>query len=140
MNAKSPHDVGPLGDLGGSEGNTTTNMARRARRRVRLPIAETSRLAYERATERRGLIYGAIETLLREHGPLTDDGIYRAYLEAGYPRRSRQNVGTARCELADAKRVRYTGARGLSDAGNPARLWELAPADPDPVQGEGGAL
>lgn len=139
MNAKSPHDVGPLDDLGGSAHDSIAD-APRARRRTRLPIAETSRLAYERATERRGLIYGAIETLLREHGPLTDDGIYRAYLEAGYPLRSRQNVGTARCELADAKRVRYTGCKGLSDAGNPARLWELAPADSDPARGEGGAL
>ncbi|MGK0722603.1 hypothetical protein [Leucobacter sp. W1478] len=139
MNAKSPHDNGPLGDLGGSEGKPTTD-APRARRRVRLPIAETSRLANEHATKRRGLIYSAIEAILAEHGPLTDDAIYRAYLAAGYPLRSRQNVGTARCELTDAKRVRYAGARGLSDLGNAARLWEVAPADSDPVQGEGGAL
>lgn len=139
MNAKSPHDGGPLGDLGGSEGKPTTD-APRARRRARLPITETSRLAYERATERRGLIYGAIETLLREHGPLTDDALYRLYRAAGYPLRSRQNVGTARCELRDAERVRFTGRWGVSDMGNRARLWEVAPADSDPVQGEGGAL
>mgnify|MGYP003382063269 FL=1 len=139
MNAKSPHSGGPLEDLTGSEYDSTVD-APRARRRARLPIAETSRLAYEHATERRGLIYAAIETLLREHGPLTDDALYRLYRAAGYPLRSRQNVGTARCELADAKRVRYAGARGLSDLGNAARLWELAPADSDPVQGEGGAL
>ena len=107
---------------------------------LRGTTAETSRLAYERATERRGLIYAAIEALLAEHGPLTDDAIYRAYLDAGYPLRSKQNVSTARCELTDAKRVRYTGARGLSDMGNAARLWELTPADSDPVQGEGAAL
>lgn len=77
------------------------------------------------------MIYEAILALLEEHGALTDDALHRLYLEAGYPARSRQNIGTARRELADAGKVRETGARGLSDMGNSAKLWELVPDDPE---------
>lgn len=111
--------------------DSTADVVPRARRRSRRPIAVASRLAFKHATARRQRIYGAILALLDEHGQLTGDALYRHYVEAGYPASSRQNIGTARRELADAGKVRDTGARGLSDMGNPARLWERVPYDPE---------
>lgn len=111
--------------------STAPDVVPRARRRSRLPVAVASRLVFKHSTARRQRIYGAILWLLDEHGALTGDALYRRYVEAGYPARSRQNIGTARRELADAGKVRDTGARGLSDMGNPARLWERVPDDPE---------
>ena len=101
----------------------------RQRRRARKPFADTSRLSYERASKGRWVIYSAILALLAEHGPMTDDQLHRLYLLGPWPVRSRQNIGTARRELADAKLVRDTGRRGLSDMGNSAILWERSPDD-----------
>lgn len=110
---------------------STADVAPRARRRSRRPVAVASRLAFKHARAARRITYGAILALLDAHGPLTGDALYRRYVEAGYPARSRQNIGTARRELADAGKVRDTGARSLSDMGNPARLWERVPDDPE---------
>lgn len=108
---------------------TANSNALCARRRSRRPVAVASRLAFKHATARRRLIYNAILALLDKYGALTGDALYRLYVEEGYPPRSRQNIGTARRELADAGKVQETGARGLSDLGNPARLWERVPND-----------
>lgn len=108
----------------------TDNDEPRARRRVRLPIPVTSRLVYERATKTRWQVYGAILAIYEVHGAMTDDELYRRYIAEGYRLRSRQCVGTARRELADAQQVRYTGRNGLSDMGNQAKLWERNPNPP----------
>lgn len=88
-----------------------------------------SRLAYEKATSH-GVpeVHAAILHLLAEHGPMTDDLLHSRYLEAGYPMRSRQRIGTARHELTNAGKVREAG-RGRSFMGNPSKLWELMPDD-----------
>lgn len=108
---------------------TAPDVAPRARRRSRHPVTVASRLAFEHARAARRITYGAILTLLDGYGPLTGDALYRRYVGAGYPARSRQNVGTARRELADAGKVREPGARGLSDMGNSAKLWERVSDD-----------
>lgn len=109
---------------------STDNDEKRARRRSRLPIPVTSRLVYERATKTRWQVYGAILAIYEVHGAMTDDELYRRYLSEGYPVKSRQCVGTARRELADAQQVRYTGRNGLSDMGNAAKMWERTPNPP----------
>lgn len=119
MNTKTPDDAGAFA-------SDTHEPTSRRRRRARQPFPETSRLAFERASAGRWVIYDAILSLLAEHGPLVDDELYRLYLLGSWPLRSRQNLATARRELADAGIVRDTGRRGLSDFGNPATLWEAA--------------
>lgn len=92
---------------------------------------DPSRMAHEQAT-----IHGvsevraAILSLLAGLGPLTDDELHRRYLQAGYPPRSRQRIGTARHELAVAGKVREAG-RGRSDLGNTASLFEVVSDDGD---------
>lgn len=112
--------------------NTTPPEIRRSARRLpQRPPEANSRRRVKRAGARRRGTYGAILALLGEGGAMTDDELYRRYVEAGYRPSSRQNIGTVRRELADAGKVRYTGHRGSSDMGNSAKLWERVADDPE---------
>lgn len=111
--------------------DSAVNEARR-RRRTRRPIAETSRQAYLSAKAQRQKVYAAIRELFEINGPMTGDQLVHAYNVSGkYENRTPQCVLTARREMADAGLVRETGEKGLSDFGNPSKIWELTPTNHD---------
>lgn len=87
---------------------------------------ETSLHAWEIGLDSIGQVQTAVLQLLAQR-PMNDDELHAAYLGAGYPRRSRQRVGTARHELAQLSLVVDTGERRASHMGNPARVWAINP-------------
>lgn len=61
--------------------------------------------------------------ILRRHGPLTDEGIYR-YVNG---EQSVSGARTRRSELVDAGLVRDSGARATTAAGRQTIVWEAKP-------------
>ncbi|WP_053352232.1 hypothetical protein [Leucobacter musarum] len=88
---------------------------------------DTSLAALHTIGRRRAKLHAAIMHQLRVRGPLTDEQLVDAYLNAGNPPRSPQNLRTARSELARAGWIRDTGKRSTTALGNSARLWEVVP-------------
>ena len=63
--------------------------------------------------------------ILRKHGPLTDEGIYR-YVNG---EQSVSGARTRRSELVDAGLVRDSGARARTAAGRNTIVWEAVVSD-----------
>ena len=59
--------------------------------------------------------------ILRQHGPMTDKGIYR-YID---DEQSVSGARTRRSELVDAGLVRDSGARALTATGRKTIVWEV---------------
>lgn len=119
-------------ELSGERLRATVESAERRQRerpgegRARRSDPETSRIAATSITPRDlvGVMRADYELLAVR--PMTDDELFAAYLDAGYPRRTRQRIATARSDLTKRGLVRWTGRFGLSLNGKPARVWEVA--------------
>lgn len=94
--------------------------------RVRRHDPETSRDAASRIPRGLSDVHEDILRLLAEHGPMTDDRLLRLYVDGG-GLRSPQRVTTARNELVQRARVRWTGGWGTTHRRSRARLWEVFP-------------
>jgi hypothetical protein len=94
--------------------------------RARRSDPETSRDAARRIPRGLSDVHDDILRLLADHGPLTDDRLLRLYVDGGGTR-SPQRVTTARHELVQRARVRWTGGWGTTHRGSRARLWEAIP-------------
>lgn len=82
-----------------------------------------SRLAYEAYALNDGTTEAAVLDTLEARGQLTDEDLYRAYLNEEHRMRSPQRVRSARAQLVKLGLVEAAG-RGLSDAGNPSTIWQ----------------
>lgn len=122
--------------------STTSNVAPDVDRHVRKTDPGTSREAAAGIDE--GETLGGISalqrhilTILRNNGPLTDEGIYELYCALGYPRRSPQRVRTARSEMTLGSRHLLTPPRvrvamterAALRSGYSGRLFEDIPED-----------
>lgn len=105
---------------------SNTSTAKRVQVRTRPNQPGTSLHAWKLGRDGLNPVYAAILKMLST-APMTDDELHAAYLTAGYPRRSRQRIGTARCELARHELLIDTGERRPSNMGNPARVWAINP-------------
>ncbi|KRC60622.1 hypothetical protein ASE14_06425 [Agromyces sp. Root81] len=105
--------------------------------RTLAPIArphdpETSWDAAEQQTEsRRDLIKAVIVTILKNHGPCSDEEIsdrFEAYrfVHPSVPNVTPQNLRTRRKELEVEGNVRATETRGRTRTGNTCHLWVIA--------------
>lgn len=79
----------------------------------------------------------AIEAILADLGPLTDEDIFAAYVDRGYPRRTATRIRTARSEMTKLDTPTRIRAAHLPDvklpSGHFAQRWELLPADDERV-------
>ena len=71
-----------------------------------------------------GQVKQAVLAILEAEGPLTHDGIFKAYEKAGGTRTA-QRVRTATKELHLAGLVRPSNVAGISDHGGDSQRWEL---------------
>lgn len=94
--------------------------------RARRNDPETSRDAARRIPRGLSDVHDDILRLLADYGPMTDDRLLRLYVDGGGTR-SPQRVTTARHELVQRSRVRWTGRWGTTHRGSRARLWEAIP-------------
>ena len=97
----------------------------RAEPRARRNDPETSRDAALRIPRGLSDVHDDILRLLADRGPMTDDRLLRLYLKGGGAR-SPQRITTARHELVQRGRVRWTGEWGTTQRGKRARLWEVS--------------
>lgn len=96
------------------------------RKRNQITVRETSLEAFLLPTPRQlsGVKLAVIELLAT---PMTDDQLYKTYLAAGYPQRTRQRIGTARSDLTKQGLIVFTGKKAPSELGNSSMVWQALP-------------